>query len=63
MGSEMCIRDRFASVQVRLVFPNTIEVSYKEVPLALSAVIGPSDGMGQPDLYTDDPLPRVNLNA
>ena len=62
-GNEYLPEPAFASVQVRLVFPNTIEVSYKEVPLALSAVIGPSDGMGQPDLYTDDPLPRVNLNA
>lgn len=47
-----------ATVQVALIFPSDIRVSFKDVPTITTAVIGPSRGTGVPEGYVTPPLPR-----
>lgn len=59
-GSQYLVNPAYVTVQVALIFPNQIRVSYKNIAPSTTAVIGPSNGTGIPEGFLEAPpvLPR-----
>jgi len=57
-GSNYLNSPATATVQVALIFPNEIRVSYKNIPASITAIIGPSNGNGLHSSFVPSKLPR-----